>query len=439
MHATLPWPLAARLAMEFRDLGCRVHAICPPVHPLRVVRGIEAAGSFGSWGFEQSLIKAIDRSQPDYIVPADDRAIWQLHALAASYPRYRDLVARSLGDPKSFATVRSRMSLLSLAGTLQIPTPPTVSLKSQEDADDRAGSWGYPAVVKLDGTNGGRGVAVVANAQELREAYRRLCRNTSALSNLKRRLVDNDTLAFFRPSTLCHQEVSLQSFVDGTPANAMYACFEGRLLATMQVRTVCAQHATGAALIAERIKDARIEDAGRKLAGALSLSGFFGLDFILERGTGQPYLLELNPRATQLGHLPLENASSGGSLAEVLWMAWTGNAVPRPAPATGPARVPQRIAFYPQALALGADDGELASAWLDRPRDEPSLVRALAKLGSPDKRLIYRLFHSFYVVDGDKPVVFPEARSGMGSGDSGSVRSVSQEEIVASGENLRSL
>ena len=110
----------------------------------------------------------------------------------------------------------------------------------------------------------------------------------------------------------------------------MYSCFKGELLASLQVRTICAQHATGAALIVERINDPRIEDAGRKLAQALSLSGFFGLDFLLENGSGYPYLLEMNPRATQLGHLPLENPGDGGSLAEALWLAWTGNEAPQP-------------------------------------------------------------------------------------------------------------
>lgn len=431
VHATLAWPLAARLAMKFRDLGCRVHAICPPAHPLRVVRGLESLHAFRSWGFEQSLIKAIDASRPDYVVPADDRAIWQLHALAASHPQHRDLIVRSLGDARSFAVVRSRMSLLSLADSLGIATPATVRLESKQDAEDRAASLSYPAIVKLDGTNGGRGVAVVANAQELSDAYCRLSRSPSVFSNVKRRLVDKDTLAFYRPGRLCPQEVSLQSFVAGTPANAMYACFEGKLLATMQVRTVCAQHATGAALVVERINDARIEDAGRKLIEALSLSGFLGLDFILERGSGQPHLLELNPRATQLGHLPLENASNGGSLAEALWMAWSGSAASRPDVAAKPAEVSRRIAFYPQALVLGAGNPELASALLDRPGDEPGLVRALDELGSPDQRLIYRLFHYFYVVERDKPVVFSSAEDAGGADDAGYKDNVSRNQVVA--------
>ena len=412
IHATMWWPLAARLAICFRDLGCRVHSICPPVHPLHAIHGIERRYSIRSWSVQQSLIKAIESAHADYIVPTDDRAIWQLHALAISHPQYEELVVRSLGDSKSFEIVRSRVRLLTLAESLQIRTPRTVPLRSLGEAECFANSWSYPALVKRDGTSGGRGVAVVRTPKELLDAYLRLRRNASVLVSLKRRLVDGDCLAFLRPSSLPPQEISLQSFVAGTPANAMYSCFKGELLATLQVRTVCAQHAAGAALIVERINDPKIDDAGRKLAQALSLSGFFGLDFLLEDGTGYPYLLEMNPRATQLGHLPLENPGDGASLAEALWLAWTGNMAPQPAIYAASAKVPQRVAFYPQALVLGPNNSLLTSAWLDRPDEEPDLVRELSHTGWPARRLLYRLFHQFYSVPPDEPVVFSDSKSG---------------------------
>ena len=162
----------------------------------------------------------------------------------------------------------------------------------------------------------------------------------------------------------------------------------------------------------ERINDPRIEDAGKKLAQALSLSGFFGLDFLLENGSGYPYLLEMNPRATQLGHLPLENPGDGGSLAEALWLAWTGSVAPQPPTYAAPAKLPQRVAFYPQALVLGQNNSLLTSAWLDRPDEEPDLVRELSHMGWPERRLLYRLFHQFYSVPPDEPVVFLDSKSG---------------------------
>ena len=409
IHSTLWWPLAARLAIRFRDLGSRVHAICPPVHPLHHIRGIEHCRSIRSLSVQLSLIDSIEDSQADYVVPTDDRAVLQLHSLAASHPQYRELVARSLGDSKGFAVVRSRVNLLALAESLQILTPQTIPLSNEKDVTDYASGWRYPAVIKRDGTFGGRGVAVVSSPQELIEAYRRLHRNTSAIAKLKRRLVDDDIMAFFLPDTQFDQKISLQSFVAGTPANAMYACFKGELLATLQVRTLCAQHATGAALIVERMNDPRIEDAGRKLAKALSYSGFLGLDFLLKSGSGIPYLLEMNPRATQLGHLPIDNSRNGRNLAEALWLAWTENVPPPPALADGASSAPQRIAFYPQALALGSNNPLLASAWLDCPDEEPDLARELSKMRWPERRLIYRLFHRLYTIPPDEPVIFPDA------------------------------
>ena len=386
-----------------------MHSICPSAHPLHFVRDIERCYGIRSWSVQHSLMSAIDASHADYVVPTDDRAIWQLHALSTSHRQYRELLVRSLGDPKSFEIVRSRVSLLSLAESLQIRIPQTVPLRNLQEATCYSKSWTYPAVVKRDGTFGGRGVAIVETPDELLDTYHRLRRNVSVLASVKRRLVDDDVLAFSRSGVLPSQEISLQSFVAGTPANAMYSCLQGELLASLQVRTVCAQHATGAALIVERINDHRIEEAGRMLAKALSLSGFFGLDFLLKNGSGDPYLLEMNPRATQLGHLLLESQGHGGSLAEALWLAWTGNRSPQPAAVPTPAKPPQRIAFYPQALVLGANNPLLTSAWLDRPDDEPALVRELSQVGWPERGRLYRLFHQFYAVPPDEPVVFPDS------------------------------
>jgi hypothetical protein len=394
IHSTLRWPLAARLAIRFRDLGCRVHSICPTVHPLHFVSRIERCYSIRSWSTQQSLIEAIESTRADYIVPTDDRAIWQLHALAVSHPQHHELILRSLGDLQAFPIVRSRASLLSLADSLHVQIPRTVLVHSEEEA---------ASLVKRDGTSGGRGVMVVSTPKELLEAYHKLRQNPSVLARLKRRLVDDDVLAFFRFNALPPEEISLQAFVAGAPANAMYACFRGRLLACLQVRTICAQHATGAALIVERINDPRIEEAGRRLAEALRLSGFFGLDFLLENNSGQPYLLELNPRATQLGHLPLEDSHGGDTLADALWRAWTGNAPVLP---ITPTPISRRIAFYPQALVLGSGNSLLTSAYLDRPDGELALIRELSQTGWPERRLLYRLFHQVYSAPPDKPVVF---------------------------------
>jgi predicted ATP-grasp superfamily ATP-dependent carboligase len=45
--------------------------------------------------------------------------------------------------------------------------------------------------------------------------------------------------------------------------------------------------------------------AAERLAHRLDLSGFFGLDFMIEDNTETTYPIEMNPRCTQFCHLQL--------------------------------------------------------------------------------------------------------------------------------------
>ncbi|PYU61922.1 MAG: hypothetical protein DMG55_05910 [Acidobacteria bacterium] len=47
------------------------------------------------------------------------------------------------------------------------------------------------------------------------------------------------------------------------------------------------------------------EEVAEKMVRRLNLSVLHGLDWMLETYTGKPYLIEMNLRATQVGHLAL--------------------------------------------------------------------------------------------------------------------------------------
>ena len=69
----------------------------------------------------------------------------------------------------------------------------------------------------------------------------------------------------------------------------------------------------GPAPLSDSSKGAEIQDMSKCLAARLCLSGFYGLDFVIEEATGALFLIELNPRCTQLGHLVLRGAGRFGS------------------------------------------------------------------------------------------------------------------------------
>jgi hypothetical protein len=109
----------------------------------------------------------------------------------------------------------------------------------------------------------------------------------------------------------------------------------------------------------------------RKIARRLSLSGFFGLDFMVEEGTGASYLIEMNPRCTPSCHLRLGNGRDMiGSLSEQL----TGKALSEPVSITQHSL----IAYFPQALLRNSEF--LSSSYHDVPTGESELIRELLRI-----------------------------------------------------------
>ena len=168
----------------------------------------------------------------------------------------------------------------------------------------------------------------------------------------------------------------MQAYVEGAAANAMFACSSGKILGSVHARVVAAKGRTGPALMIELIEDERMERAGRLLASSLELSGFFGLDFILEQGTGEPYLIEMNPRCTQLGHVALARQTD---LAGLLWADWTSS----PHPPSGEKQLGSSVCFYPQAAEWAPGSPFLSQARLDVCAADLEAVNRLAQ-GSQD-------------------------------------------------------
>ena len=129
---------------------------------------------------------------------------------------------------------------------------------------------------------------------------------------------------------------------------------------------------TGAANVVQALKNNEIEDAVRVLARKLQLSGFHGLDFVLEQDTDAAYLIELNPRATQLGHL---NLSAHGDLAGVMAGKLKNEAPDKIASENLIQK--SAIAFFPYAFKSNPGSVYLHQGYHDVPWDEPALVREL--------------------------------------------------------------
>lgn len=386
--ARLWWPSSARLAMAFLRHGCRVSAVCPPGHPLRYVKGIGSIYPYRGLGSLGSLKAAIRAAKPSLIVPCDDGAVWQLHELHASEADLRPLIEHSLGAPEAFPAIRRRGEVLRVAAELGIRVPLTQTVNSVEDL--KGWCLDAPAVIKLDGTWGGEGVAIVRSQQEAIRGFRSAFGATRASVAWKRFLINRHPVALWSWRKRKSSSITIQEFIPGRPATTMFACWRGEVLASITVEVLASQGATGSATVVRLLEHNEIESAARLLAGKLKLSGFHGLDFILEEGTGSACMIELNPRATQLGHLSL---SSHGSLVGAI-AAKLGNNTAHPgAPEY---RIEDNtIAFFPQAFKSNPKSAYLTHAYHDVPWEEPKLVQELLRDSWPDRQLLNRIFRNF--------------------------------------------
>ncbi len=381
--AAMWWPLSARLAAAFVRQGVVVAVASHRRHPLRFVDGVARHYPYGGMDSLRTLRQAMERERPALVVPCDDGVVWQMHRLHALCPELRPLIERSLGRAEGYAIVRSREKMLRLAREMGIRVPETIPAFAGMDL-----SWvsaGRPAVLKVDGTCGGNGVQIARSAEEGQTALGKLATPVSGVTAWKQMAIDRNALGMFAWREGQRPNVTLQEYVAGRPANAMVACRAGEVVGLMAVEVVTAHGATGAATVVRVIENAAIRDAARLLAKRLGLSGFYGLDFLLEQGTGEAVLIELNPRATQLGHLNV----GGGDLAGALCEAFFGGER-KP---SGEAIASETIAFFPQAVSLNPESPYVANGYHDVPLDQPRLHRELLRVAWPDRCLPARAYH----------------------------------------------
>jgi predicted ATP-grasp superfamily ATP-dependent carboligase len=185
---------------------------------------------------------------------------------------------------------------------------------------------------------------------------------------IKRLIVNRDSF-WLRPWwSGSRPAVVVQSYIQGHPANCAVVCHEGRVLAGIAVEVVCATGPTEPAMVVRVVDGPDMMLAAHRIANRLRLSGFFGLDFIIEEGTGATYLIELNPRSTPLCHLRLGRCRDmvGALMARLLG---------QPLPDSPAITQSDLIAYFPQAYQ--ANSPWLQSSFHDIPSGEPELARDL--------------------------------------------------------------
>src|SRR5437867_232789 len=374
--ATSRWFTTARLAIALANAGCTVEAVCPPGHPLGNTSAVQQTHNYNGLAPLMSFADAIATSKPDFLLPGDDPATWHLHEL---YIRERlngkggspicVLIERSLGSPESFPVVSSRASFMTLAQEECIRVPKTEVVTNIESLRDWVSRMGFPTVLKANGTSGGVGVRIVHTLEQAERAFLELESPPVLARAAKRALVDKDKTLIWPFLLRRRSVVNAQSFITGREGTSAIACWRGTVLAGLYFEVLKKANSAGIATVVRLIENAQMSVAVERMVRRLNLSGVHGFDFLLEAHTGNAYLIEINPRATQVGHLTL---GPGRDLPAALHAVLAGKAVESAPKVTDN----DTIVLFPHEWIRNPTSPYLRSGYHDVPWEEPELLHA---------------------------------------------------------------
>ena len=279
----------------------------------------------------------------------------------------------------------ARAALSRVAMELAVRMPATEVVETRADLARWFGQHRGPAVLKTDGSGGGRGVRIVDTLADAWRAWQALTAPPTLRRAIKRTIVNGDATYLLPCLRRTRAVVNVQRFVAGEDANCTVACWEGRVLAAITVRVLQTLDASGPASVVQLIEHREMAEAVSAIVCHLKISGVVGFDFILEEGTEHAHLIEMNPRATQMSHLPL---GPGRDVAASLYAALSGQTVRERSSVTAG----DVIALFPQEWLRDPASVFLTTAHHDVPWDEPDLVRACVNEG-----LAHRVYGSLLV------------------------------------------
>jgi glutathione synthase/RimK-type ligase-like ATP-grasp enzyme len=372
--ATQKTALASRMAIVLANVGFRVGTLTPHGNPVRKLRSVQDHFTTRTRSPLKSATQAIYRWSPDLIVCTDDFAVTSLQTLYQRTMSSRNKAARyiselidlSLGPATSFPAIRDKSTFLVRAQTEGLRCPSTIIIPAARALKHIPPDLSYPICVKADQSYGGICVRAVNREADVRATVWELQSPRSWHSMLRRlfgAICGSTTLAGMLP---LRRAISLQEYIQGRPANRAVVCWKGKVLAGISVEALEVGHPHGPASVVRVIDHPEMARVADHMVEQLYLSGFVGFDFVLD-SRDQAWLIEMNPRVTQISHFSLDD---GTNLAASLYRQ-LARTEPRPECA---AINRGTIALFPNEIVRSACSKYLRSNQHDVPWSEPEFV-----------------------------------------------------------------
>jgi len=224
-------------------------------------------------GYLQAILQELRSRRYDLLLPSFEESL----LLAEYQNELQTLTNVFLPDFETMLAFHHKPSLHAFCDSLGIATPPTVLFRLEENLVDQVNQrLSYPVVLKQPMGNNSVGRKFCRDAGELRQAWSQL-----------------PETCFTSPAV--HPFV--QQRIDGELLCTLMFCHRGQKLAELIYRTLRSfPDAGGTSVYRESITHPQIAAITSRLAEETNWTGFVGFDFLVDRATGQPFLIDANPR-----------------------------------------------------------------------------------------------------------------------------------------------
>jgi len=365
------WLGAARFPKAARDAGWEVALLAPRGSLIEAARGLSQIHHLpdhtdtAQW--TRMLAHAVAEVDPHVIVPCDDMTFRLLAALFHARPHSMDpalharlatLIAFSLGDPAHYVVSVDKLRLPDFVRDVPVRFADGISTTSFDAARAFAATNGLPVVLKRSVSTGGNGVAICRTDAELETGFRRLAQP--------------------RPTSVppFTEGVLVQRWLDGHRLFQPAVAWHGAVVAAWCAEVLeCHPAPKGPACVRRQHYDPLVHAEVERLVGALGMSGMFSVEFIVERATGLPHVLEINRRAAPSMH---RGARLGVDMFGALLAVTHGRASPTRR-AFDPGEEHIDVAF-PQEWLRDPNSRWITGHPTDVPWDEPELLDAYVRL-----------------------------------------------------------
>ena len=222
-------------------------------------------------GFVRCLFDHVKTLKPDVLMPAHEETII-LSYFKDQFAKYTQIPIASY---EQMNVARDKTAMTAIAQSLDVPTPQTYHVCGLKELHNISDEVTYPAVVKIPRGRGAWGLTYVHTKNELLAAY------TTTLQRFGYR----SGVPF------------IQDYIPGTGYGVSALFNQGEVRALFVHKRLMEYPITGGASV-ERIstRHAKMEEYACRLLTHLKWHGIAMVEFKLDRRTGTPVFLEINPR-----------------------------------------------------------------------------------------------------------------------------------------------